>query len=490
MNPIRSVKVAIVGAGIAGLSALKIVKQFTDDFVVIDQGPLGTTSARSGCMPSKALTEAANVFHNRHFLPELGISGTRQLQIEPKEVLKRVRLLRDRFIYSPTHAVQQLGDRFILGQASFVTTAPNKPLNISVGSQQIYAEKVIIATGSTPIVPIRWQRFGNRILTSETLFEQETLPDNIVVVGLGRIGLELGLALSRLGSQVTGIEASECIGGISDPEIQYWAQEMFSTELTMYTGKEADLFEEADQLVVQLTGTSTRIEPVEKVLVAMGRKPALDALNLHHIGIEFNSQGLPIINPDTLEACIPNCTNSGIYIVGDANGQRALSHESADEGRIAAFHALAQYRSHGQNNHNAQYQRRVPIHITFTDPQIAYFGLRYEQLDLERTAIGSADFSFQSRALIMGCNKGLVRLYADRQTRCLLGGEMLVPRAEHFAFELACCVHNKMTIDEIAHLPFYHPTMEEGLRTALYALSTDLGETKPEQFLGLQAVFD
>lgn len=474
MNSIRSVKVAIIGAGTAGLSALKVVQSEIDDFVLIDQGALGTTSARSGCMPAKTLAEAANVFQSRHLLAELGISGARQLQIEPKEVLRRVRLLRDRFMHSAIRATQLLGERFIHGQARFVPST-QAGLNLLVGAEQICAEKVIIATGSSPIIPEHWRRFGDRILTSDNLFDQQDLPDSIAVIGLGHIGLELGLALSRIGVQIIAVEASRRVGGIVDPEVQHWALETFANELTVYTEQEADIFEEAGQLLLQVA--NNRI-PVDKILVAIGRKPELDTLNIASTGLVLNAQGVPVINPDTLQA-----GQSGIYVVGDANGLRTLAHESADEGRIAAYHAL-------NGRHAPHYQRRVPLMITFTDPQIARFGLRYDQLDLEHTAIGSADFSFQNRALIMGCNQGLVRLYADRSTRCLLGGEMLVPRAEHFAFELACCVHNKMTVDEIAYLPFYHPTMEEGLRSALYALSKDLGEVTPKQFLGLQAVFD
>lgn len=459
----QQVKVAILGAGTAGLSALKVVQRQTDDFVLIDPGPLGTTCARSGCMPAKALVEAANEFHKRHFMPELGISNARQLHIESREVMKRVRHLRDRFTQGPTRATRNLGERYIAGQAVFENAQ-----TLRVGERRIQAEKIILATGSKPVVPSSWDHFDERVLTSERLFELETLPESIAVIGLGPVGLELGVALSRLGVQVIGIEQGPQLGGISDPDVAHWALENFSAEFPIYIGHQPELDRDAGQIAVQMGGERMR---VSVVLAAMGRKPAVLDMNFSATGLPVDEQGIPCFDPDTLQVA-----DSGIFIAGDVTGRRGQMNESADEGRIAAYNAL-------QGGALKRYQRRVPLSVVFTDPQIAHFGLRYEQLDLEQTVIGSADFSFQNRALIMGNNRGLVKLYADRNSRKLIGGEMLVPRAEHFAFQLATCVHNGMTVDELAHLPFYHPTMEEGLRSALYHLGEELGGVLPEQFL-------
>ena len=459
----QTVKVAIVGAGTAGLSALKVVQRHTDDFVLIDPGPLGTTCARIGCMPSKALIEAANEFHKRHFMPELGISNARQLRIESREVMKRVRLLRDRFVQSPVKAAKNLGERYISEHAVFEDAR-----TLRVGETRIKAEKIILATGSKPIIPEAWQHFDERILTSERLFELETLPESIAIVGLGGVGLELGLALSRLGVQVIGIEQGERLAGVADPDVSHWALESLSTEFPIYMGHQPELDRDAGQITIQVCGERVR---VSAVLAAMGRRPGVLDMNFAATGLPVDPQGIPCFNPDTLQVA-----DSGIFIAGDTSGGRAQMHESADEGRIAAYSAL-------QGVELKPYQRRVPMSIVFTDPQIASFGARYDELDLSQTAIGSADFSFQNRALIMGVNRGVVKLYADRKSRKLLGGEMLVPKAEHFAFQLATCVHNGMTVDEIAHLPFYHPTMEEGLRSALYHLGEELGGVLPEHFL-------
>ena len=459
---IRRVKVAIIGAGTAGLTALKTVSRFTDDFVVIDPGPGGTMSARSGCMPSKALITAAHEYHKRHFLPELGISHAHNLHIESREVMKRIRQLRERFSQGPVRAIEKLGQRFICDAACFESAE-----QIRVGNTLIQAEKIIVATGSSPEIPDEWAALSG-VLTTDQLFDLEKLPTSLAVIGLGSAGLEIAQALSRLGVQVVAFEQRDWLGGIYDPDIQYWAREYFSSEYRICSGQNVCVNTEAGGYSVSSGKERYR---VEKVLVTGGRRTALSAMNFAATGLPMRNGGVPIFDPETLQV-----EGSGIFIAGDAGQEDMKMHHAADEGRIAGFNAA-------DPDGVKRYQRRVPLSITFTDPQVARFGLRYDQLNLSETAIGSADFGFQNRALIMGEHRGLVRLYADRVSRKLTGGEMLVPRAEHFAFELATCIHNGMTVDEMAWLPFYHPTMEEGLRSALYNLGEELGGVLPEHFL-------
>lgn len=187
----RKVDVAIIGAGSAGLSALREVRKVTDRFIVIDDGPLGTTCARTGCMPSKALIQAANDFHRcRGKGPPLEIP----------ETLARVRALRDRFAGGAADSAKRLGRRLIRGRARFAG-----PGALRVGQEEFLAKRVILATGSRPVVPEEFRALGDRVVTTDSLFELEDLPGRIAVVGLGPAGLELGQAFSRLGLKVTGL---------------------------------------------------------------------------------------------------------------------------------------------------------------------------------------------------------------------------------------------------------------------------------------------
>jgi dihydrolipoamide dehydrogenase len=156
-----------------------------------------------------------------------------------------------------------------------------------------------------------------------------------------------------------------------------------------------------------------------------------------------------------------------VFFAGDVTGDRPLLHEAADEGRIAGANAAAW--PHLQHGH-----RRTPLAIAFTDPQIAFVGARFGDLDPQCTAIGEVDYENQGRARVMGVDRGLVRIYGDRRTTRLVGATLFGPRMEHLAHLLAWAVQGQLTVNEALQRPFYHPVLEEGLRTALRKLARAL----------------
>src|SRR5581483_6806537 len=205
---------AIIGAGTAGLSAYSEVSKTTKNFVLINGGPSGTTCARVGCMPSKVLIQVANDFHRRHVLAREGIVGGENLRIEHSKVLEYVRSLRDHFVRGIRESLEKLGDHYIQGYARF-----RDPTILEVEGQSIRAKQIIIATGSNPIVPAAWQTVPDRILTTDTLFEQDDLPSSMAVIGMGAIGVEMGQALARLGLHLIGLGRADQVAGLTDPEV-------------------------------------------------------------------------------------------------------------------------------------------------------------------------------------------------------------------------------------------------------------------------------
>jgi len=212
----RIVDVAIIGSGTAGLNAMAQVQQAGKTFVLINGGEPGTTCARVGCMPSKALIQVAEDYHRRTHLGKYGIDGHAEMTLDIPEAMAHVQDIRDTFVDrvlgSSTDDLPE--DLFIQDNARFL-----EPTLLAVGKQRIRAAAVVIATGSTPLVPAAWRAFGDRILTTDTLFELDDLPQSVAVVGLGTIGLELGQSLRRLGVAVTGFDQQAHIGGTRDPEV-------------------------------------------------------------------------------------------------------------------------------------------------------------------------------------------------------------------------------------------------------------------------------
>ncbi|HHK74571.1 MAG TPA: dihydrolipoyl dehydrogenase, partial [Rhizobiales bacterium] len=184
----RKVKACVIGAGSAGLFSLGQLRKHTTDFAIINSGYLGTTCARVGCMPSKVLIQAAEDFHNRRNFAVSGISGAEALQVDIPQVLKHVRAMRDSFVGGVMGNFNKgPAKKLIEGQARFIA-----PGVVEVNGEEIEAEGFILAVGSRPVMPAPWAAFGERILTTDSLFEQEDLPGEMAVLGLGAIGLEMG----------------------------------------------------------------------------------------------------------------------------------------------------------------------------------------------------------------------------------------------------------------------------------------------------------
>ena len=445
----KNVEVAIIGAGTSGLTARREVAKKTDNYLVIDDGPLGTTCARVGCMPSKVLIQVANDFDRRHYLGQEGISGGNQLTIDKSLAMKHVRSLRDRFVRGVKSAMPKWEDKLIRGKAEFVDAN-----TLEVNGEQIKAEKIIIGAGSRPIIPPPWEEFRSHLVTTDEFFELEELPESMAVIGLGVIGIELGQALNKLGVNVTGITVGKGIGGLTDPEIQNYVADKFSNEMKIYFNG-AKLIGISDSGKLQIEADGDIIE-VDKALASVGRRPNIDRLGIEKIGVTLSDKGMPDFDTSTMKLK----EASHIFLPGDINGDRPILHEAADEGIIAGHNAV---------NEEQCFKRRVSLGITFSEPNIATVGKRYQQLVDEKVdfVTGEVSFEGQGRSIVKLKEQGLLHVYVENHKGLILGAELQAPDGEHLAHLLAWAISLSLTVDEALRLPFYHPVVEEGLRTAL-----------------------
>lgn len=462
----QSVEVAIIGVGSAGLFALSKLAPQTQDFVVINGGPYGTTCARVGCMPSKVLIQAAEDFHQRHYLATQGILGGEQLRVDLPAVLAHVRKLRDTFVNGVLSAsMPRLEGRHIDGYARFVSAD-----TVEVNGERIRAKKFIIATGSRPLIPAAWEPFRDKLLTTDELFEQVSLPPDMAVLGLGVIGLEIGQALARLGVHITGVDALQSIGGLQDPALNRRAVELLGEEFTLWLGAPAQLEAANDKLRI-VAGDKSVL--VDKALVSVGRVPNLEHLGLENLDLPLDARGRPLYNPNTMQIGA-----TPLFLAGDVNGERQLLHEAGDEGMIAGFNA-------GREQARG-FKRKPPFSLTFTDPNIVSVGARWSELQgRDDVVIGERDFATQARARVLGKNRGLSHLYVRKSDGLLLGAEMLAPRGEHLGHLLAWMIQSQATVFDLLQRPFYHPVVEEGLQNALQHALEQL-DNKPADWLELE----
>lgn len=465
-NP-KTVDVAILGAGTAGVTAWRAAKKEGASVAMIDHGPLGTTCARVGCMPSKLLIAASDAAHHARGISRFGIHSE-GVRVDGREVLERVQSERDRFV---GFVLEVLDDARAAGELIEGRARIAGPGRLAVeGATDVHYSRLVIATGSMPLVPPPFRGIEDAMLTNEDIFELKELPKSMLVIGLGSIGLELGQAFHRLDVRTVLLGIEGLVGPLRDPVILEQARQTLSEELDIHTEYQLEKIERTDAGVrvrfVDSTGKE-RDETFERVLMAAGRKPSLDGLGLDHLGIFPDERGQYDIDPDSLQV-----GEAPVFVAGDANELHPVLHEAANDGRIAGANA-ARF-----PNVRASW-RQAPLTIVFTDPQIGIVGGGYEALrDCEASA-GEVSFHDQGRARVQGVNRGKARIYAEQHTGRLLGAELFGPDVEHLSHLLAWAVQADMTVDDALGMPFYHPVVEEGLRTALRNLNANLRHGAP-----------
>jgi dihydrolipoamide dehydrogenase len=458
--------VAVIGAGSAGLTAYRAARALGKRVLLIEGGPYGTTCARVGCMPSKLLIAAAEAAHVAASADGFGVHAS-PLRIDGEAVMARVRSERDRFVGFVLEGVDEIpAEDKLRGYARF--TAPKR---LMVGDHTVvHAERIVIATGSSPIVPEEWRKAGPNVISSDAVFDWTSLPESVAVIGTGVIGLELGQALHRLGVRVAIVARGSSVAQLGDPEVLANARGVLAGELDLrFQTQVVGIAAEDGQLALSTRDGEGRehSERFQYVLCAIGREPNVHALGLENAGIERDRRGVPLYDSRTMQ-----CGTSPIFIAGDANDELPLLGEAADQGRIAGHNAA--------NFPDVQPGlRRTPLTIAFTEPNIATLGAGYKTLCTSHKggfAVGQVSFANQGRSRVMRQNRGMLRVYGEYGSGRFLGAEMIAPRGEHIGHLLAWAVQAGLTVKAMLDMPFYHPVVEEGLRTALRDLDQQLAK--------------
>ncbi|MGB8811450.1 MAG: dihydrolipoyl dehydrogenase [Acinetobacter calcoaceticus] len=446
--------IIIIGAGTAGISAYKEAVKYTKNLLIINDGPWDTTCARVGCMPSKVLISTANRMFDIQNAQEVALDVS--AKINTNKVMQHVQTLRDRFTQATLKDVEQWPtEHKISGKAHFIDEQ-----TVQVNGKHYQSKSFILAVGSTPNYDQTWkQELGNLLITTDQIFELKTLPKSIAVIGSGVIALEIAQALHRLGVETTIFARSKRIGILTSSKLQQLAQKELGKELKiLFETLPSEIKCNSERVILNYKlEEKEKTLKVEYLLVATGRSSLLDTLQLENIDDSFKDiKSLPInVKTKQLETY-------PIFIVGDAYTSTPLQHEAAHEGKKVVHNCL----NYPQVN---PIKTLTPLGIVFSDPEMAIVGQSSKQL--KDTGIdfitGEASYERQGRAIILGKNKGGIEVYIDKESQKLLGAELFTEATEHMAHLLSWIIGEGLTLNDILEKPFYHPTLEEGLRTAL-----------------------
>lgn len=457
MMMLMSLDYLIIGGGTAGITLYKSLKSEHKLVKLIDDRLFTTTCARVGCMPSKLLIAAAESCENLVKAKAFGIEVL-SFEVHFDKVMQRIQDERDRFLGFIKSDLDDFPPvDLIHSSAKFVA---NNEVELSDGFR-LTALKIIIATGSKPLIPKVFQEFGDKLLTSDNLFDLKTLPKSLAVIGSGIIGLELGQALSQLGIKVKIITRTSSLTQIVDEVVRAKAKEIFASKLDIDFDCEVtccDFIDDKYHLqILHKNSNMTETEIFDQVLVAAGRIPNLDNLNLQATSVELNDN-VPVVS-ENYECLDKQSKPSGIYMIGDVRDELPLLHLANFDAKALSKILLSK----------PLLRQPIDLSIVFTSPQMMRVGLSVKQLQdraIDFTA-AEIDFKNQGRSRMFLVNEGMLRVYFDKCSEILLGAEMCGPDAEHFGHFFALAIKNNETKSSLLELPYYHPTIIESLKSIL-----------------------
>ncbi|WP_282603100.1 dihydrolipoyl dehydrogenase [Paracoccus sp. PARArs4] len=451
--------VAVIGAGTAGMSAERAARDAGASTLLIDPEFRGTLCANTGCMPSKLLLAAAHAAHDARRAPVFGVHpGTPR--IDGPAVMARLREERDRFAAGTRESYDNLPEGVMIrARARF---AGPDLLALSDG-RTIRAGAVVIATGSANAIPDPFRDLGEAVLTNETIFEIEDLPRSLAVIGAGAIGCELAQAMARLGVTVSLFDHGSTVGKARCPRVGRALEQALTRDVDLHLGVQTEAQREGFGIRLRWSSDDDSGEEYfDRVLVAAGRPPNLKGLDLERSGLALDDKGMPDFDRRTMR-----CGDSAIFIAGDANADAPVLHEASTEGAVAGRNAA-------RLPDVAPADRSPAFALTFTDPPMAVIGTAPE----DGRICGSSDYGDQGRAKVEATNEGLMRIYADDDGR-LTGADLCCPGGDTLAHLLAWAIQSGATAPQLLSMPFYHPTLVEGMKPALRDICRQVNAPQP-----------
>lgn len=456
----RAPDVVVLGGGSAGFAASIRAAELGARVTIIEGGTLGGTCVNVGCVPSKALIRAAEVQYRAAHHSFDGVRTVAQAPDFPSVIAQKnalVGTLRQEKYWDVLSAYSNITLR--KGRGTL-----NRDVSITIDGEVLKPGRLIVTTGSAPWTPPIPGLSDARTLTSTELMELDRLPDHLVVLGGGYVGLELGQTLARLGARVTIMARSRLLSH-DEPEIsEALATYLREEGIDVRTGVRIEHVsgEPGAFRVLSVDGEERRVIQADQILVATGRRANTRGFGLEDVGIEFGTRGEIRVNEHL------QTSKAEVYAAGDVIGEPMLVYVAAYAGHLAADNAL--------NGNSRRYDLSALPRVTFTDPQVAAVGFtedeaRQKGLDV---MVSKLPLSYVPRALAARETRGFIKLVADRRTNRLVGAHILATEAGEMIQEPTLAIRHGISIDDLAAA--FHPylTLAEGIKLAAQTFTKDV----------------
>lgn len=451
-------RLLVIGGGPGGYVAAIRAGQLGVDTILVEKAALGGTCLNVGCIPSKALIHAAEEFHMLSRVAA-GVSNTGIRAQGASIDLAQTVAWKDGIVKRLTGGVGALlkkaGVKVVFGTAHIID---GKSVSVGEGAERqvITAETMVIASGSSPI-ELPFLPFGGDVLSSTEALALRDVPKSMAIVGGGYIGLEIGTMLAKLGSTVTVVEAARHILPLYDEDLtRPVAARLKLLGIEVHTETLAKgRSEDGSGLVVESSSGAQSVIPADKILVTVGRRPALSGWGVGELGLTMDG---PYLHIDD------RCRTSmrGVYAIGDVTGEPMLAHRAMAQGEMVAEIVAGRSRSWDK--------RAIPA-ICFTDPEIVSVGQSPEQARAcgIECKVGTFPFRANGRAMTLGREDGFVRIVARAENDVVLGIQAVGAGVSELAASFGLAVEMGARLEDVAGTIHAHPSLGEALQEASFA---------------------
>ncbi|MGA7200945.1 MAG: dihydrolipoyl dehydrogenase [Candidatus Cybelea sp.] len=453
--------VVVIGAGPGGYHVAIRLGQLGKKVLCIDRDEVGGVCLNWGCIPTKALLHVGEVVRHIERADAIGLKVPKA-EVQRESVAK----FKNEVVSANVNGVKTLfkanGVEFIRAEASF--KSPTEILVKADGSERtIKAQNVVIATGSAPVDVKAWPRDGKVIINSDDAVKLERIPKKLLVIGGGVIGLEFATVYGRLGAEVLVVEMMPQILTGTDLEIGKTLGRILKKQGVefMLNTKVGALEKKGDAVRATLNGEGTggkdEVREFDMALVAVGRRPVTDILNLKAAGLQVDEHGFI---PTDLQQ---RTKVANIFAIGDVTGAPLLAHRAMKQGVIAAEVI--------SGDKSAAFDPVAVPNCVYTDPEVATVGLSEEEAKAARheVRIGRFPLAASGRARTMNESEGMIKLVGDAKSDLLLGMHIVAPQAESMIGEGVIALEMGATLEDIGLSIHPHPTLTEGIMDAAEA---------------------
>ncbi|NGX55179.1 MAG: Mercuric reductase [Chlamydiae bacterium] len=447
----KKYSIIVIGAGAGGLVVAIGAAKAGKRVLLIEKGKYGGDCTHFGCIPSKSLIASAEAAYTIRQSERFGLEGTKPFD-RADRALDRVRsIVSEVAAHEDPPALQKLGVHTLTGTARFIDPHHLEVICPEGKEQTLYGKNIIIATGSSPLIPSIPGLEGTPFHTNETIFALEKIPKHLAVLGGGPIGCELAQAFRRLGAEVSLIhrrpfllkkeeeEAQEVIAKkFADEGVQLYLDQ--TTERIAYEKGEFTLFLKKGQV------------NVDTFLVSVGRQPNVSGLQLEKAGVRYSEKGIPIDG-------YGRTNRSHIWAIGDVVGGAKFTHLAENHGRAVLFSLLSPFKK--------SISRQPIPRVTFTDPEVASVGLLEREVAHPReVAIYTIPFSQVDRAITADRTEGFVKVITKKMSSKIIGATIVGPRAGEMLGEISTAMAGKISLRKLADIIHPYPTYNQAIRKA------------------------